>query len=125
VAVLCGFPHVTGVDYSHALCAVAESNLLIVRRRTRRDFTSSVYAMDAADYAFAAHDTVVYLFNPFDAVVLAAVLTRLVRSLSEHPRTVWIVYHHPVWRVAIEHTGAFTHVRDYSSGGSVFAVYRS
>jgi SAM-dependent methyltransferase len=125
VAVLCGFSHVTGVDYSKALCAVAESNLLIVRRRTRRDFTSSIFAMDAADYAFAPHDTVVYLFNPFDAVVLSAVLARLLRSLADHPRTVWLVYHNPVWRDVTEHTGAFTHVRDYSSGGSVFAVYRS
>jgi SAM-dependent methyltransferase len=125
VAILCGFTHVTGVDYSPALCAVAESNLLIVRRRTKREFTSSVYAMDAADYAFASHDTVVYLFNPFDAVVLAAVLARLARSLEKHPRTVWIVYHNPVWRAVIEHAGEFTSVRDYSSGGGVFAVYRS
>ena len=125
VAVLCGFTHVTGVDYSKALCAVAESNLLIVRRRTKRDFTSSVFAMDAADYAFAPHDTVIYLFNPFDAVVLAAVLARLAHSLAKDPRTVWIVYHNPVWRDVIDHTGTFTHVRDYSSGGSVFAVYRS
>jgi len=125
VAVLCGFSHVSGVDYSPTLCSVAQRNLDIVRRRTRRQFTSSVFPMDAADYAFAAHDTVVYLFNPFDAVVLAAVLMRLRRSLEEHPRTVWIVYHNPVWRAVIEHTDAFTHVRDYPAGGGVFAVYRS
>jgi SAM-dependent methyltransferase len=125
VAVLCGFSHVTGVDYSPALCAVAEHNLALVRRRTGRQFTSGIFAMDAADYAFALHDTVLYLFNPFDAVVLAAVLARLRHSLDEHPRTVWIVYHNPVWRAVIEHTDAFTHVRDFHSGGGVFAVYRS
>jgi SAM-dependent methyltransferase len=125
VAVLCGFSHVAGVDYSPALCAVAERNLDIVRRRAKRQFTCSVFAMDAADYQFAPHDTVVYLFNPFDAVVLAAVLVRLRRSLEEHPRAVWIVYHNPVWRMVIEHVDAFAHVRDVSSGGGVFAVYRS
>ena len=125
VAVLCGFPHVTGVDYSPALSAVAERNLEIVRRRTRRHFTCTVSAMDAADYAFAPHDNVVYLFNPFDAVVLAAVVVRLRRSLTEHPRAVWIVYHNPVWRMVIDHTDAFAHVRDVTSGGSIFAIYRS
>jgi SAM-dependent methyltransferase len=125
VAVLCGFSHVAGVDYSPALCAIAERNLDIMRRRTGRRFTSSVFAMDAAEYTFGPHDTVVYLFNPFDAVVLAAVVVRLRHSLSEHPRTVWIVYHNPAWRMVIDHTDAFAHVRDVTSGGSIFAIYRS
>jgi hypothetical protein len=107
------------------LCAIAERNLDILRRRTHRHFTSSVAAMDAADYAFAPHHDVVYLFNPFDAVVLAAVVVRLRHSLAEHPRTVWIVYHNPVWRMVIDHTDAFAHVRDVWSGGSLFAVYRA
>lgn len=125
VAALCGFSHVTGVDYSPALCRIAEKNLDLIRGRTQRVFTSSVISGDAVDYVFAKHDTVVYLFNPFDAVVLAAVMAGLVRSIENDPRTVWIVYHNPVWRAVIEHTHTFTHVRDYSAGGGVFAVYRS
>jgi SAM-dependent methyltransferase len=125
MAVLAGFSHVTGVDYSRTLCRIAERNLEILRRRTRRQFTSSIVAVDAADYAFDPGDTVVYLFNPFDATVLAAVLARLQHSIEQHPRTVWIVYHNPVWRIAIEHSGKFAHLRDYSAGGGSFAVYQS
>jgi SAM-dependent methyltransferase len=125
LAVQYGFTQVTGIDYSRALCAAAERNLGAFRDRTKRAFKSKVLAMDAADYAFTANDTVVYLFNPFDAVVLAAVMARLRRSLERHPRTVWIVYHNPVWRASIESTHAFEHVGDYTSGGSAFAVYRS
>ena len=125
VAVLGGFTHVTGVDNSRALGVIAEKNLDILRARTKRTFTSSVITADAADYAFTKNDTVVFLFNPFDAVVLAAVIARLQHSLEHHPRAVWIVYHNPVWRMVIEHSDALTHVRDYSAGGSVFAVYRS
>lgn len=125
VAALCGFSHLTGVDYSGALCAVAERNLDLLRARTKRKFTSSVIVKDAADYAFTAHDIVVYLFNPFDAVVLAAVLAHLRRSLERHPRTVWIVYHNPVRRGVIDKDGGFARVRDFSAGGDAFAVYRS
>jgi SAM-dependent methyltransferase len=125
LAVQYGFAQVTGVDYSRALCSAAERNLGAFRARTKRTFMSKVLAMDAADYAFTKDDTVVYIFNPFDAVVLAAVIARLRRSLERNPRAVWVVYHNPVWRASIESTGAFAHVGDFSSGGSLFAVYRS
>jgi SAM-dependent methyltransferase len=125
LAVQCGFERVTGVDYSPALCVMAERNLAAFRARTRRSFRSTVLPMDAADYAFAKEDSVVYLYNPFDAVVLAAVISRLRRSLERHPRPVWIVYHNPLWRGVIETTGAFEHAGDYSPGGMTFAVYRS
>jgi len=120
-----GFERVTGVDYSAALCAAAESNLAAFRARTSRTFQASVLAMDAADYGFSPDDTVVYLFNPFDSVVLSAVLARLRRSLETHPRPVWIVYHNPVWRSTIDATGAFEHIGDHTTGGCTFAVYRS
>ena len=74
-----------------ALVRVAERNLDLFRARTGRRFASRIYTMDAADYAFTRDDTVVYLFNPFDAGVLSAVLARLRQSLATHPRRVWIV----------------------------------
>ncbi len=125
LAVQCGFTRVTGVDYSPELCTIAEQNLAAFRARTGRSFRSRIVAMDAADYAFTKEDAVVYLFNPFDAVVLAAVVARLSRSLERYPRTVWIVYHNPLWRASIETTNTFEHVGDYTRGGSTFAVYRS
>ncbi len=125
LAVVHGFDDVTGVDYSPGLCRVAERNLDLLRARTNRRFTSSIRAMDAADYAFAPGDTVVYLFNPFDAGVLSAVMARLRRSLATHPREVWIVYQNPLWREAVETGRDFAHVGDRTYGGCDFAVYRS
>ncbi len=125
VAVVHGFASVTGIDYSPGLCRIAGRNLDVFRARTGRRFASSIRTMDAADYAFAPEDTVVYLFNPFDAHVLAAVIARLCQSLSTHPRRVWIVYQKPVGRRAIEESGGFACVGDWSFGGCDFAVYRS
>lgn len=125
LAAMHGFATVSGVDYSPSLCRIAEQNLEIFRARTNRHFRSSIRAMDAADYAFAAGDTVVYLFNPFDAGVLSAVVARLRRSLSTHPREVWIVYQNPRWRGVIEAGGDFVSVGSWTYGGCDFAVYRS
>lgn len=125
VAVLGGFACVKGIDYSPDLCALAQRNLDALRARTRRRFNATVVAVDAADYAFASDDTVVFLFNPFDATVLAAVLARLRRSLAERPRPVWIVYHYPAWRDTVEGNDWIELVGDYWFGGCTFAVYRT
>lgn len=125
LAAIYGFASVVGVDYSPQLCRVAERNLDVFRSRTGRRFASRIRALDAADYDFAKDDAVVYLFNPFDAGVLSAVIARLRRSLALHPRRVWIVYQNPVWRDAIESTGAFALVGVWSYRGCDFAVYRS
>jgi SAM-dependent methyltransferase len=125
LAAMHGFSGVVGIDYSPALCRIAERNLDILRARTGRHFHSSIRAMDAADYAFARGDTTIYLYNPFDAGVLSAVVTRLEQSLAAHPRCVWLVYQNPVWRGVIEGRRGFTHTGDWTYGGCEFAVYRS
>jgi len=125
LAVVHGFKDVVGIDYSPALCMIAERNLDRLRARSGRVFASQVAAMDAADYAFGADDRVLFLFNPFDATVLAAVMARLSRSIERHPRRVWIVYHRPEWRSTIEKNTWMEHTGDYTFGGCPFAVYRT
>jgi SAM-dependent methyltransferase len=125
LAAMHGFRRVVGIDYSSSLCAIAQANLDAFRARTGAQFESSLHAIDVVNYAFAADDSVVYLFNPFDDQVMGAVLERLRESLAQHPRPVWIVYHNPVWRGVIEESGAFAHAGDWSYGGCDFAVYRN
>ena len=125
LAAMLGFENIVGVDYSPVLCRIAEKNIEVFRARTGRRFQSRIRAMDAADYVFSPDDTVLYLFNPFDAAVLSAVMARLRQSLATHPRRVWIVYQNPVWRDTVETGGGFVRAGDWTFGGSDFAVYRS
>jgi SAM-dependent methyltransferase len=125
VAVLAGFTRVRGVDYSAELCRAARHNLDALRERTHRRFDADVVCIDAADYAFSPDDCAVFLFNPFDATVLSAVLARLQRSLAAHPRQVWIVYHYPEWRSVLDSAGWLVPAGDYWFGGCAFAVYRT
>jgi SAM-dependent methyltransferase len=124
LAVEHGFARVTGVDYSPALCALAQRNLDILRGRTGLRFDATVHAMDAADYAFQPDDTVVFLYNPFDETVLRGVLDNLGASLRAHPRELRLIYHRPLWRGVVDESQLFGPAEVYCFGGCDFAVYR-
>lgn len=125
LAAMHGFERVTGVDYSPSLCAAARHNLEALHAAEGLRFDATIHAMDAVDYAFQPGDTVVFLYNPFDDVVLRRVLENLRASLAAHPRTLRVIYHKPVWRSVIGESGLFEEADDYSFGGCEFAVYRT
>ena len=125
LAVEYGFVRVVGIDYSPRLCELARRNLEIFKQRTGRQFEADIRALDSVDFAFAGDESVVYLFNPFDGVVLSGMMKQLLASLAQRPRRVWIVYHNPVWREVIESSGAFDTAGEWNAGGGRFVVYKS
>lgn len=124
LAALHGFERVTGIDYSPSLCALAQRNLTALRARRGLRLEATLHFMDAVDYDFQPADTVVFLFNPFDDVVLRRVLANLRTSLASHPRPVRLIYHNPVWQASVEESGLFASTEIHSFGGCRFAVYR-
>jgi hypothetical protein len=117
----CAASHVAGVDYSPALCSIASTT------STSCAGGPSVHiqrpTMDAADYAFAPHDTVV----PVQSVRRGEPRrrARAPRRSLENIRAQCDRVPQSGLARGDRHTDAFTHVRDYSAGGGVFAVYRS
>jgi len=67
---------------------------------------------DAATFVFPRGDLVVYLYNPFAAVVLATVLDRLAKQKG----SVAIVYHTPVEAALIDAHPAFAAAGDAGVG---------
>lgn len=118
-----GFQKLVGVEYSAQLCEIARQNLDAVRRRRGFATPVEVHCCDAAEYDFHDDETVIYLYNPFDAVVLAKVMERLCASLRRAPRRMWLLYLHPRWHSAIESTGMFTWASLHSFGKIEFAVF--
>ncbi|HTJ27855.1 MAG TPA: class I SAM-dependent methyltransferase [Candidatus Limnocylindria bacterium] len=112
------FRHVIGVEISPALVEIARDNLASSRdeRRVARDVR--VVRADAAEYRFPRGDLVVYLYNPFEAPILEAVLKNL--RASNEQRDVVLLYHTAVERDVIDANGAFTCVQDLGFG----LVYR-
>ena len=111
------FKQVVGVEISPALHEIARENLATYDRAVQRCRDVRLVRADAAGYAFPRGELAVYLYNPFRAPVLAAVLDRL---LAGPPRRVTLLYHTPVERATIEASGAFELIGDLGFG----VVYR-
>jgi SAM-dependent methyltransferase len=111
------FRTVVGIELSPALVAIGRDNLVAADdpRRIARDVR--IVRADAARYAFPRGDLVVYLYNPFRAPVLEALLRRLRRGPA---REVVLLYHTPVERAAIDADDAFELLADVGFG----LVYR-
>jgi hypothetical protein len=117
-----GFRRVIGVEFSAQLCEIARSNVAAYRRRKRDGAPIVLLEEDATEYKFYDDETVIYLYNPFDSVVLSAVLEGLVASIRRQPRQVWIVYNNPRWPEVVEKAG-FAVAEQYAFASSLMIVY--
>jgi len=101
------FRQVVGVEISPALVAIARDNVKHFRRAADSDLHCRdvrIVRGDAATFRFPQGPLVVYLYNPFDAVLLARVTARLARE--ERPELA-VLYHTPVERAVLEKHPAF------------------
>ena len=110
------FKQIVGVEISPALHEVAVENLARYRTNTRACTDVRFVRADAATFTPPEGDLVVYLYNPFQAPILAAVLERLLAESRE----IVILYHTALERATIDATGAFDLVADLFFG----IVYR-
>jgi SAM-dependent methyltransferase len=111
------FRQIAGVEISPALVAVARDNLAAFPRDGLVCRDLRIVRGDATAFRFPRGDLVVYLYNPFDATVLARVLENLERS----PRAnLALIYHTPVERAAIDERARFELLAEEPCG----VVYR-
>jgi SAM-dependent methyltransferase len=118
-----GFRRVTGVDFSKELCDRAYKNISTYQSRRRNGTDIDILNMDAVDYPVRAEDTVFYFFNPFDETVLGRVLDNITASLNSSPRTVWLIYHNPLWSYVIERWSMFRKISTHEHAECRFFVY--
>jgi len=85
VAAQMGFKTVIGVEFVSELAEIADSNL------RKMDLSATVIHADAASYEFPAGPLIVYLYNPFDAVVMS----RVAQNLRSHAGDLWVLYVNP------------------------------
>ena len=92
-----GVARCRGVDFEPAACKAARDNV----RRFGDRVAIDIEQRDAVSYKFT-DETILYLFNPFGADTLRAVLANLAASLRTTPRRVRIGYYHPVHRAVLD-----------------------
>jgi SAM-dependent methyltransferase len=111
------FKTIVGVELSPTLHEVARENFTRYRGEDLRCHDVRFVRADAAEYRFPRGKLAVYLYNPFRAPVLTAVL----EHLAARRRELTLLYHTPAERDLIEASGAFEIVCDLGYG----VVYRS
>ena len=96
VAAHYGYNDVTGIDFSKKFCEEAEANL----QHTKGKFTTinySVICADAMTYDIPPSVDCIFLFNPFDVVIMTAVVYNIMESAKEHPREIIVAYANPLY----------------------------
>jgi precorrin-6B methylase 2 len=99
------FPHILGIEYSADLLRTAEAN----RRKVGADNVSFVHA-DATEYVLPDGRGFVFMFNPFDAVVLERFLENNLQQFAASGSI--IAYANDVHRASLAKYGFATYFRD-------------
>jgi SAM-dependent methyltransferase len=114
------FAAVIGIEFSQELCAVAIDNIskIVPNKRAGR---VECYYNDVTLYPLPESPLVCYFYNPFDRLIMQAVVDRLASSLKDKPREIYIIYVHPEHR-AIFDAEAYWDAIDESS---LHVIYHS
>jgi len=95
VAAHYGFNQLTGIDFSDKLCEAATVNLQATKLQIPAiNFT--VINQDAVTAEVPKDTDCIFLFNPFDEVVMKKVLSNIIKSLEVFPRQLNIIYSNPL-----------------------------
>lgn len=86
------FKRLIGVEFAKELYDAAVRNASHLRHR--KDSVEFVWA-DVLDFNFPHEPCVLYLFHPFRAEMMSALLSNVARSLAEKPRDIIMIYVNP------------------------------
>jgi 16S rRNA G966 N2-methylase RsmD len=95
VAAWYGFEKITGIEFSAKLCAEARKNITTVQSNFPQKIFNVIH-INAVDHKIDEDTNVFFFFNPFDEIVMLAVVKNILFSLKNNPREVYVVYVNPV-----------------------------
>jgi len=90
-----GFKQVTGLDFSKDLCEIAKQNLILTKQKFPA-LESAVINNDAFYYEIPDNVDCIFFFNPFDEIIMSAVVNNIFESLQDNPRKLYIIYVNPL-----------------------------
>jgi SAM-dependent methyltransferase len=115
------FRRIVGVELIPALHAIAQQNIARYQNESQKCFALESVCSDAREFKFPEEPLILFLFNPLPESGLARVVANLERSLLEHPRAVYVLYHNPLLEHILENSPAFRKI----SGTHQYAAYAS
>jgi SAM-dependent methyltransferase len=115
------FRRVVGVELLPELHRTARENLSEYKSERQKCFALESICADATEFRFPNEPTVVFLFNPFPGAGLRRMIGGLERSVREHPRAVYVLYHNPLLGRVLEENAGLKKVY----GTHQFAIYQA
>lgn len=89
-----GFEQITGIDFSKKFCEETDTTIhLYSQKNPAVHFT--IINCDALGFEIPKEITTIFLFNPFDEVIMSSVVSHIIRSQQHDPRTIWVMYANP------------------------------
>ncbi|CAN5801464.1 hypothetical protein BH11BAC4_BH11BAC4_13440 [soil metagenome] len=104
VAASYGLVNISGIDLSKELCEAARENLA----RTKLKFPLINYKIinnDAFYFEIPADADCIFLFNPFDEVIMSGVVKNIGISQKKNPRIITVVYLNPLHKALFTKAG--------------------
>ncbi|MBC7935126.1 MAG: class I SAM-dependent methyltransferase [Rhizobacter sp.] len=95
VAAQMGATKITGIDFSKEFCDQSKLNLLKTQQRFPV-LQFKVLNNDAFYFEIPADADCIFMFNPFDEMIMSGVIENIEISLEENPRTITIIYANPL-----------------------------
>ncbi|MFM6925377.1 MAG: class I SAM-dependent methyltransferase [Ferruginibacter sp.] len=93
-----GFKKVTGLDFARDLCEAAKENLALTKQKIPA-LEYKVINNDAFYFEVPADVDCIFFFNPFDEIIMSAVVNNIFTSLKNNPRKITIIYVNPLHKV--------------------------
>jgi SAM-dependent methyltransferase len=86
------FRQVIGVELHSALVRAAKRNLAVRRKAGRVRCATRIIEADAVDFAYPQGPVLLFLFNPFGAVVMRRLLKQLAKAFADRPGALDVLY---------------------------------
>ena len=115
-----GFQKIIGVEFSEKLHLDALRNLQAARDHWPHVERIELVHGDAMVYDPPAMGVVLFLYNPFDASVMAPVIERWCAAMQQHSHPVWVVYVQPS-HVSLFETNPCFKVFSADAGTAIFS----
>jgi len=90
-----GFKKVTGLDFAKDLCETAKENLSITKQKIPA-LEYKIINNDAFYFEIPDDVDCIFFFNPFDEIIMSAVVNNIFASLKNNPRKITIIYVNPL-----------------------------
>lgn len=104
VAARYGAKKITGIDFSKEFCTAAEKNMAATRQHCP-GLEYTIIHNDAFYYDIPEDVDGIFLFNPFDEVILEGVVERILESHEKRPRKITIIYANPLHKEVFTDAG--------------------